>query len=126
MAVNTHYIFIFLTGALGYPMLELLWRGRTHVSMAVLGGLCLLLIFFINDRFAHTSRLFRALLSAAAITGAELFSGILLNLVLRLNVWDYSHRPLHLLGQICPLYSLLWFFLSFAILSVWERISRVL
>ena len=29
----------FLIGAVGYPALEVLWRGRTHPSMALAGGL---------------------------------------------------------------------------------------
>ena len=33
------------------------------------------------------------------------------------NVWSYADRPLNVLGQICPLYSLFWFLL--AIPGVW-------
>ena len=28
-----------------------------------------------------------------------------------MNVWDYSDRKFNLMGQICPLYSALWFLL---------------
>ena len=35
------YPLVLLLGAAGYPLAELCWRGRTHWSMALLGGLCL-------------------------------------------------------------------------------------
>ena len=35
---------LFLTGSCLYPALEMAWRGRTHSSMALAGGLCLCLI----------------------------------------------------------------------------------
>ncbi len=117
----TKYCLIFLIGATGYPLLELLWRRRTHPSMALLGGICFVLIFYIHIRFAGRPLIFRALLCTAAITGAELVSGILLNRILALGVWDYSHQPLHLMGQICPLYSMLWFFLSLFLLFVLQK-----
>ncbi len=116
------YGLVFLIGAVGYPLLELLWRGRTHPSMAVLGGMCFLLIFFINIRFSGSSLFFRAMLCTAGITGAEFISGILLNRILALDVWDYSGQPFHILGQICPLYSVLWFLLSLFLLCVLDRL----
>jgi len=111
-----HHFFIFLIGAAGYCILEVLWRGYTHPSMAVVGGLCHVLIHIINIHFLNKSYFFRALLCSVAISTVELFAGILLNLVLDLGVWDYSRQPLNILGQICPLYSVLWFFLSLGII----------
>ena len=37
-------LILFLFGGTGYAMLELLWRGFTHWSMFVLGGVCYLLV----------------------------------------------------------------------------------
>ena len=33
----------FLIGAVGYPLLELAWRGHTHPSMALAGGMSAML-----------------------------------------------------------------------------------
>ena len=33
------YLILFLTGAMVYGIIEILWRGRTHWTMAVLGGI---------------------------------------------------------------------------------------
>ena len=56
-------------------------------------------------------------LCAAAVTTVEYFTGVLVNLRLGWNIWNYADRPLNVLGQICPLYSLFWFGLS--IPGVW-------
>ncbi len=56
-------------------------------------------------------------LCAAAVTTVEYFTGVLVNLRLGWNVWSYADRPLNVLGQICPLYTLFWF--GLAIPGVW-------
>ena len=116
------YFFIFLIGAAGYCFIEILWRGYTHPSMAIVGGICLLLIQYINRHFSGSTYFFRAVLCAVGISVIELISGILLNIVFALNVWDYSAYPLNFMGQICPLYSILWFFLSLAVLYFGNKI----
>jgi len=93
-------------GGMGYVGLELLWRGWSHESMFVVGGICFLLIGEMG-RLSLPPGL-RVLLCGLLITGMELLSGIFLNLVLGLQLWDYSMLPLNLFGQICPIYALLW------------------
>lgn len=116
------YFFIFIVGAVGYCGLEVLWRGFTHPSMAVVGGLCLILIQRINRRFREKPLYLRAALCAVGISVVEFLAGILLNVVLNLNVWDYSAQPFDLLGQVCPLYSVLWFFLSCGVIFFGNKI----
>ena len=43
-------LFLFMAGGSIYPTLEVIWRGRTHISMAVAGGICLCLIDHICNR----------------------------------------------------------------------------
>lgn len=121
MAEIKQCILIFLIGAVGYCALEMLWRGYTHPSMAVVGGLCLLVMCFLNRAFCDKPIFLRALLCAVAVSAIELASGLLLNVVLKLHVWDYSNLPFNLMGQVCPLYSMLWFFLSYTVLSVADK-----
>ena len=96
---------IALGGAL-YCLIEVLWRGYSHVSMFLVGGFC----FWMLSRIGRLRRPLwqRAFLGAVAVTAAEFLSGLLLNRVLRLGVWDYSAYRFNLLGQICLLYFLLW------------------
>ncbi|MBR2166928.1 MAG: hypothetical protein IJ920_01115 [Paludibacteraceae bacterium] len=37
-------------------------------------------------------------MGAILITAVELISGFVLNIMLKLNIWDYSNMPLNFLG----------------------------
>ena len=110
------YAAVFLTGAAGYSLLEVIWRGYTHWTMSITGGICLLLIYFMN-RSLDTGIWSKCLLGAALITSAELIVGVTVNIILGWNVWDYSDIPLNFMGQICLPYSVLWYFLCLPV--VW-------
>lgn len=110
----------FLFGAAAYPTLELLWRGRTHPSMALAGGASMLLI----DRASRLPMSLpeRALLCGAGVTAVEYACGLIWNRQHR--VWDYRRMPLNLRGQICLPYSLIWCGLSAGVLAAMDRIRR--
>lgn len=100
----------FLLGALGYPGIELLWRGRTHPSMALAGGIGLCLLRRLNRQLEDAPLWAAALLGGACITGLEYLFGITLNR--RHQIWDYRRQRLNLHGQICPSFALAWCGLS--------------
>lgn len=109
----------FAVGAIGYPVLELLWRRRTHVSMSIAGGACFLGLYRIHaSKRPFVSRCFRG---ALLITGVEFLTGVLVNKVLRLAVWDYSNQKVHVWGQICAKYAALWFALSALVSPLCKR-----
>lgn len=54
----------------------------------------------------------QACICAIAITAVEFVAGLILNMWLGLGIWDYSHMTGNIFGQICPQFTLLWFFLS--------------
>ncbi len=104
---------IFLAGSCAYPTLEMAWRGHTHYSMALAGGVCLYLIDRICcGQLRYHSLFMRCLTGAGLITGVELAAGVIVNGLLGLQVWDYSKMPFNLLGQVCLPYSVLWFGLT--------------
>ncbi len=92
-------------GGMSYVAVELLWRGYSHGSMFLVGGLDFLLMGKLPQRLPIALRM---MLGAAIITGSELASGLVLNQQLGLQVWDYSHLPLNYRGQISLIFSLLW------------------
>ena len=51
---------------------------------------------------------------SAIVTGAELVTGMILNVWLGLGIWDYSGMPFNYKGQICLPFSILWIFVSIA------------
>ena len=116
--------YLLLLGGVLYCWLEILWRGWTHWSMAICGGVCALAIYRINERYQRLGALRRALLGAAFITLTEFVTGCAVNLWLRLGVWDYSDQPLHLLGQICLPFSALWFLLCLPVGALCGMIRR--
>ena len=105
--------FLFAIGGAVYYCIELLFRGYSHVSMFVLGGICFVICGSLNEIFDKNINLIAQMfLSAVIITTLELIFGYILNLKLHLNIWDYSDRPGDFMGQICPLFSFFWFFLG--------------
>jgi len=104
---------VFLLGGILYSLIEMMWRGYTHWSMTIAGGAALLLIHLLNRRLRHRDILLRCLYGCIMITSVELAAGIIVNLWLGLDVWDYSGMAFNLLGQICPAFSILWFLISF-------------
>ena len=102
----TKLTFLFCAGGGGYVCLEYAFRGRSHISMFFAGGLCLLLVGFLEETEPKLPALFRWLAGAGIITMVELGAGLLVNR--DYSVWDYRMVPGNFLGQICPLFSLLW------------------
>lgn len=111
MMTTLEMLTVFLLGGSAYGAIEVLWRGRTHWSMLLTGGVCFALIYLIASR-SRESRFRQYILCAAVVTTVEFLAGILLNLKLGLDVWDYSRRRWNLFGQICARYSLYWLILS--------------
>ena len=113
MKKSAEFILVFFSGAVIYSFIEVMFRGYTHWTMFLTGGLVLTIIYMINIKFNDTLLALRCAVSCAVITLTELIVGCIVNLWLGMDVWDYSHLPHNFLGQICPLFSSLWFFLSF-------------
>ena len=105
-------------GSVGYSALEVLWRGFTHWTMAVAGGVGYLLLYKNDLRMRGQTLVRRCAAGCALLTAVEFVSGCLVNLVGRKKVWDYSHLPGNLLGQVCPLYTALWFLLCVPVLPL--------
>lgn len=96
-----------------YLFLETLWRGYTHWLMFFVGGLCFLCVGAINEIVPWEMPLYEQMgVGALVITSIEFVSGCVFNLLLKMNIWDYSNLPFNVLGQICLPFTILWFFLS--------------
>ena len=110
----------FLFGAIGYPLIELAWRRRTHPTMALAGGLSAVVL----HRVSKTDRPLRqqALQGGLAITGIEYLIGRFFNR--RYQIWDYRKMPFQVQGQICLPFTLAWCGLSAAVVGLfraWDK-----
>ena len=112
-------LFLFIMGGILYYLIEIIWRGYSHFSMFFVGGLCFVLIGKINEYISWETPVYiQSILGSIIITTIEFISGCILNIWLRLDVWDYSNIPFNLLGQICLPFSILWVFISFAAILI--------
>ena len=106
-------IILFIIGGTIYVSLELLFRGRSHISMFILGGLCFVTVGGINNYISWEMPLIlQMLIGAVIITTLEFITGYIVNIKLGLNVWDYSNQPFNIMGQICLSFSFLWMLIS--------------
>ena len=100
-------------GGLLYVLVELAFRGRSHWTMFLVGGLCFWLIGLINEVLPWEMPLWKqCIIGAVIVTAIEFLAGCIINLWLGWDVWDYSNMPFNVLGQICLPFSLLWILLS--------------
>ena len=109
---------LFYLGGCCYMGLEMLWRGRTHGSMFVAGGLSFVLL----GQLPRLPLPLRAALGAGVITLVELGVGLIANR--NYAVWDYRGMPGNLWGQICPLYSFLWALLAPVAWTMYESLDQ--
>jgi len=116
------YVTLFLTGGTGYVGLELLYRGRSHISMFAAGGLCFLLLGCLRRRQRQLPLPLQGIIGSGIITAVELGIGLLVNR--HYQVWDYRAQPLNLFGQICLPFSLLWIPLSMGAMLLYDSMER--
>ena len=107
------YLILFLLGGYTYYGIEILWRGYSHYSMIICGGICFIYAGLQNEQVEWDYPFWKQVLRVEAfILSAEFITGCIVNLWLGLNVWDYSGLPGNVLGQTCPQFALLFLPLS--------------
>ena len=87
---------VFGTGASFYSLLETIWRGHTHWSMSLTGGLVLLTVYTAERRTHHT--LWRRCLRSAGIITAYEFGVAGVGLLLAAGECDGAGVPAFLLS----------------------------
>lgn len=113
------YLFLMVIGGMVYYTIEILYRGHSHISMFILGGLCFILCGLENKIFSWELKIeYQMFISALIITVLEFITGYIVNIVMGLNVWDYSNMPFNIMGQICLPFTVIWYFLSIVAIVV--------
>lgn len=106
-------VVLLLIGGTTYFSIEMLWRGHSHWTMALVGGVCFILIGAINEYLPwELGMIQQAFIGASIVTAVELIAGLILNVWLKLGIWDYSNMPFNLWGQICLPFFFAWVALS--------------
>ena len=112
-------------GGLVYVLIETFWRGHSHWTMAVLGGVCFVAIGLLNEVWPKMPVLLQMALGALIVTVAELVTGLIVNVWLGWQVWDYSHLPLNFMGQICLPFTAAWFALSGVAIALEDALHKI-
>ena len=107
-----------------YVLLELIYRGRSHISMFFAGGISAVGIFLCCNcrRMKNKCLLLKCALGSGIITAVELGTGLIVNRDYR--VWDYRRCRGNFLGQICPEYCALWVPLSLGAMDAYRWLDR--
>ena len=117
------FLFIFIIGALGYGSIEILWRGYTHWSMLMLGGICLYFMYLVANKMRE-SPWKKIIMCTCIVTSLEFMVGCIVNITLGWDIWDYSDMKYNLYGQICPAFSAMWLLLSIPCICYCKLIYR--
>ena len=119
-----NYLLIWIIGGFIYYMIEIIYRGHSHVSMFIVGGLCLVVIGLLNEIYSWDLYFeLQVIIGDIIVLILEFCSGLIVNIWLGLNVWDYSNMKFNILGQICPQFALIWLPIIFVaiLLDDWIR-----
>ena len=106
------YGIAFAAGSFLYTLVEIIWRGHTHWTMTLTGGLCLAVMYMWSGLISDAPLPFKWFVGAVSITVIEFAVGCVVNLMLKQNVWDYSAQRFNIMGQVCLSFSAMWYILS--------------
>ena len=114
MKLLSKYICLGMIGGILYYIIELMFRGFSYPSSFIMGSIAFIFCGLINEILEWaTPLLLQGMIGCIGITIIEFITGCIVNLWLGLDQWDYSSLPFNLFGQICLLFSIIWYLLSF-------------
>ena len=112
-------IALFLIYGSIYYSLEVLFRGYSHISMYILAGVLGVAIGLINEITPKINIWLETLIGTIIATIGEGVTGIIVNNILHLNVWDYSNLPFTFFyGQCNLIFCLIWFILTYIVIKL--------
>lgn len=120
-------------GGTVYFFIEVIWKTATNhperISWIMLA--VAILLSAVLERCGNYSEWewplwCQAILSTIVITVVEFITGMICNVWLGMCIWDYSHLPLNIYGQICPQYCLVWLVFSFVFIPVFDWMRYII
>ena len=102
MKKTSKYLLFLAIGGCIYYAVEVLFRGFSHWTMFLLGGICFLFFYQQGALTLWKEPLWLQTLRATIfVVSMEFITGIIVNKYLNMNIWSYEKMPFHLFGQIC-------------------------
>ena len=124
--VSKFLLFIAIGGVI-YYFIELLYRGYSHWSMFLLGGICFLFMYWQGSVTKWKDPIWIQMArSTVFIAACEFITGIIVNKWLNWSVWDYSDQPFQIFGQVCLPFTATFSILSLVGILLSGNISHIL
>lgn len=120
------YILLLCFAGYTYVCLELLFRGRSDVSMLIVASICSIPIIFLNNIFSfEMDFLLQVIICTFSTTGIEYLAGqFFVNK--DHQIWDYSNIPFNLNGQICLRFMIIWFVIAAIMIPLFDYLQYLI
>ena len=80
LSILREYLVLFIIGGITYVLIEISYRGYSHISMFIVGGFCFILVSSLNEFPFEMPLVLQMLISCLLITEIELISGVIVNI----------------------------------------------
>lgn len=116
------YILLLTFSGYIYVCMELLFRGRSDITMMFCASICVIPMIYLNNIFTYNvDFLLQLLLCSVHATLIEYCFGMIFNT--DYHIWDYRNMPFNISGQICLLFSLVWGLIAFFVIPLMDWID---
>lgn len=117
------YVLLSTFGGYAYVLIEIIFRGRSDVSMMFCASICVIPMMLLNNFFSYEINfLLQIALCTISTTALEWIFGILYNSNHR--IWDYSGIFLSSPdGQVCVPFALVWGVISAFVIILMDYID---
>ena len=92
--------------------------------MFIAGGICFGVIILLSQ--TGMPFLLKCVAGGLAVCAVEFAAGMVVNVWLKLNVWDYTHYGYHIMGQVCLRYLIIWSGLSGLVMLAYPFLTKAL
>lgn len=125
-SILVHALFGVMGGGF-YFLIETIWKGKpTNWTMAVLGGLCFVIVGLLNEGKHQFKQWQQVVIGTVVITVLEGLTGVVLNNILHMGVWDYSHLPFtFFFGQCNLFFCCAWALLSLIAIHLEDKMHEI-
>lgn len=104
-----------------YGLMEIVYRGYTHWSMVLLAVLLSIPLDICNEHLPWEMPIWlQAICGGVIVTLGELVTGLLLNVWLGFDIWNYSKLWGNLWGQICIQFTVRWMVIAGVVIVLFD------
>lgn len=116
------YFLLFTFSGYIYVCMELLFRGRSDITMMFCASICVIPMVILNNQFSYeVDFLLQLFLCSIFATFIEYIFGIIFNA--DYHIWDYRNMPFNIDGMVCLPFSLLWMLIAALVIPLIDWID---